>query len=113
MKIDFTAENYEFTQLDGQTPREYFGDILRTNVIQSLNSQISNQKLIFVGIGGKKMLEARLTRSLFSINRLSIIGFGEILNIMGFSRKKSLNIVILANKIKKYLKMSYYRFKHN
>lgn len=46
---------------------DHFGDILRANVIQSLNSQINNQKLIFIGIGGKKMLEARLTRSLFPI----------------------------------------------
>lgn len=55
------------------------GDLLGANIIQSLKAEISNHKLIFIGIGGERMLKAGLSESLFPMDQISIIDFFKML----------------------------------
>ncbi len=52
------------------------GDVIGSNLITSIKKKKSNIKLY--GIGGQRMINSGLQKSLFSINRLSLFGVFEI-----------------------------------
>ena len=56
------------------------GDVIGGNLINSLN-KLNNKKnkLDFFGIGGPKMIDAGLKKTLFPIEKLSVVGFFEII----------------------------------
>ena len=54
------------------------GDVIGSNLIKSLKKAKKNRVQIF-GIGGPKMINSGLTKSLFPIKELSIFGIFEII----------------------------------
>ena len=55
------------------------GDVIGANLINSLKNINKKYKFFFYGIGGQKMIDAGLKEILFPIEKLSLVGFLEII----------------------------------
>ena len=55
------------------------GDVIGANLINSLKNINKKYKFFFYGIGGQKMIDAGLKETLFPIEKLSLVGFLEII----------------------------------
>ena len=99
---NYTNYNYttrQFSNNNNYAMRVYLiagepsGDVIGANLIESLKKQTNNNSIEFSGVGGERMIQAGLSKSIISIDNIAVMGTIELISKI-YNLNKCVNKVV-------------------